>query len=189
MIKLSKFIPILLIATTLSSCGVFNKVFKSSNKYKEQSESTTHKEEKVVSSDSSVTTIKEKADSTIYTKPKKDKSSIPVKNLSDIKNLTLINNDFVNIRQTYDSLRGSLKTEVEVKSQGINFKLDKETTIKNNIKTTKDSKQDSTGKKAIVAKNSVKQKEPVNILWYILSATGVLGVFYYISKKYFKRAI
>jgi len=174
----------LIMIFSLSGCGVFNKVFKKSDKNKESIETIVNKENNIKIEDSSVIIIKDKIDTTVYTKPKTIESNVPnITNLIDIKDLLLLEDNLVTVRQTYDTLGKSLKTIVLLKPQEVKVILDRITTIKKNIKTIDKSKLDSSYNKDIVNKSTIKTKEPVNILWYVLGAIGVLGVGYYIFIK------
>lgn len=176
-------IIILILLLTLQSCGLFNRVFKSSNKFKEVSAVTLHKDNKTVIEDKSKTVIEESADTTITTKPRTDKSKISVSNLKDIKDLTLFSNDLYDIKQTFDTVSNTLNTTVENKPQSHNLKFNRKITKDNNIKTTSDTKVDSTANKTIKDKQSVKQKEPINVFWAVVLGLGVIAAFYFIFKK------
>ena len=182
--KLNNIILISILCITLSSCGVFTKVFKNTNKNKESVEVNVNKKNNTETQDNSIVIIKEKIDTITYTKPKVIESNISnIVNLKDIKDLVVLKDNLVEVKQTYDTLSKSLKTIVFLKSQEVRVVLDKITTIKKDIKVIDKSKVDSSYNKDIINKSFIKTKEPVNILWYILGVIGILGVGYYIFNK------
>lgn len=188
--KRNKLILGLLIVTSLSSCGVFKSVFKSSKKTKENTEVTVNKEETSKIEDKSVTITKEKADTTIKTKPKSlEARSEPISNLEDIKNLTVLSSDLVTVRQTYDTLSKKLITTADIHSQNIDFKFDRITTKTNDIKTESNKKQDSIYKHEVKNKETIKQKEPKNIFWLVILGVGVAATFFYFTYRYFKNKL
>lgn len=182
--KLNNIILISILCITLSSCGVFTKVFKNTNKNKESVEVNVNKKNNTETQDNSIVIIKEKIDTITYTKSKVIESNISnIVNLKDIKDLIVLKDNLVEVKQTYDTLSKSLKTIVFLKSQEVKIVLDKITTIKKDIKVIDKSKIDSSYNKDIINKSFIKTKEPVNILWYILGVIGILGVGYYIFNK------
>lgn len=170
---------------SLSSCGVFNKVFKKSDKYKEDIEVQVKKDEQVQTIDKSKTTIIEKVKTDVVTPAKKTEGEIKVSDLADIQNLTVVANGLVTVRQTYDTLGKKLKTYVDLHPQVIPVDIDRTTTINNDITTKTKVKIDSTNNKKIISKQSEKTKEPKNIFWYVVLTLGVLAGLFWVSKKYF----
>lgn len=177
-------IGLLCLLLTLQSCEVFNKVLKSSSKTKQSTEVDVSKEIDTEIEDRSVTTIKEKADSIIKTPEKKIESDTKINNLEDIRDLILLSDDLVEVKQTYDTLSKNLKTTAIVKPREIKFNLDRTTTKINDIKTSTSLKQDSTAKSDTKIKEATKQKEPKNVFWVVVLGLGGLAVLYFVSKRF-----
>ncbi len=175
-------IIVLVSLLSLQSCGVFNKVFKSSNKKKENTEVVVNKEEVKTIEDKSVITIREKKDTIIYTKPSSGFQLTPVPDLSQIKDLIVLDNNLVQVRQTYDTLQNILRTDVNVKSQPVIVNIDKVTNINKDVREEVKSKSDSINKKDSVIKETIKTKEPKNIFWYAILGIGGLATLYFISR-------
>ena len=184
--KRNKFLVLLLSTLFLSSCGTFTKVFKNKNKVKENTEVIVNKESESKVEDKSKIVIEEKADTTAYTKPKKLEATNFINRLEDIKNLNILTNQFVDIKQSYDSLSKTLKTNVFIKPQAVDLKFNKKTIINKDIKSNIIVKQDSIYKKQSVVKNNEKIKEPKNTFWYIvliiISIIVIIGVAYLVKK-------
>lgn len=176
-------ILLLTVLLSLQSCGVFNKVFKSSNKNKEDIEVVVNKEENKTIEDKSTITIKEKKDTIIYTKSSTSYSTTPLTDLSYLKYLLILNNDLIEVRQTYDTLQSILRTDVLIKPQAVSVNIDKTTTINKDIKTEVTSKIDSINKKETVIKEKIKTKEPKNIFWYVIISISALATIYFISRN------
>jgi hypothetical protein len=175
-------ILILLFVITLNSCGIFQKVFKSSNKNKDNVEIKINKEQIINSIDSSKITTTEVIDSNLVIKGNKYQSTNKLNDLTNIKNLLLINNDLISISQSYDSISKTLKTDVILKDQVHIIKVNKTTIKQNNIKLNSNLKLDSTFKEIKKVKNTVKQKTPVNIIFYLLLTLGILAAGYFLFK-------
>lgn len=186
--KLNKF-KILLLGSifSLTSCGAFNKVFKTSDKKKENTEISISKEDNTLIEDKSHISISEKVDTIVYTKPKKINSNISISNIKDINNLVVLDNELISIKQSYDTINKVLKTDVDIKPQELIINIDKITNINNNIKTATNSKVDSTFKEVIVEKHKEKIKEPINITWYIILAVSSLATLYFINKYFISK--
>ena len=185
--KRNKFLVLLLSTLFLSSCGTFTKVFKNKNKTKENIEVSVNKETESKIEDKSKIVIEEKADTTGYTKSRKLEAINPIGRLEDIKNLNILTNQFIDIRQSYDSLSTSLKTYVFLKPQAVDLKFNKKTIIYKDVKSNIIVKQDSTYKKDSIIKTAEKIKEPKNTFWYVvLIITGVIVIIgvAYLVKKY-----
>lgn len=179
-------ILVILLITLISSCGVFNKVFKRSNKYKEISAVTLNKDTEINTTDKSTTTIEESADTTLYTKGRKDKSIVPVRDIKDINDLTLFSNDLFEVKTTYDTLGKTLITDINLKPQAVDFKHKKKTTIVNDIVTNTKVSTDSVANKEIKAKEKYKEKKPANAIWLVVLGIGVLATLYFITKVFKK---
>lgn len=187
-IKKGNIILMLLFITFLSSCGVFKSVFRSSSKDKEKIESSTKIDESNIIEDKSVKVVKEYIDTTFKIDYKQyEDNSEPINDLKDIKGLTVLSNDLVIVRQTYDTLSKRLKTTVDIKPQEHRFKYNKTTTTNNNIKNNTTKKIDSTFKKEIKIKNSEVKREPKNIFWLVVLGLGVISIFSYFTYRYFKK--
>lgn len=184
--KKNKLLILLLSTLFLSSCGTFTKVFKNKNKVKENTEVIVNKETESKIEDKSKIVIEEKADTTAYTKPKKLEATNFINRLEDIKNLNILTNQFVDIKQSYDSLSKTLKTNVFIKPQAVDLKFNKKTIINKDIKSNIIVKQDSIYKKQSVVKNNEKIKEPKNTFWYIvliiIGIIIIIGVAYLVKK-------
>lgn len=126
------------VAALLSSCGVFNKVFKhktTSSSLEETSKSVavTTKTEII---DNSVTEVTETLDSTVKTPEVKGSVATKV-NLTDLKNgLTVIDDEFVNLQQIYDPVDSTLNTSYTLKPQNVAVPKERKTVKHNDIKTT-----------------------------------------------------
>lgn len=185
--KRNKFLVLLLSTLFLSSCGTFTKVFKNKNKTKENIEVLVNKETESKIEDKSKIVIEEKVDTTGYTKSRKLEAINPIGRLEDIKNLNVLTNQFVDIRQSYDSLSKSLKTYVFLKPQAVDLKFNKKTIIYKDVKSNIVVKQDSIYKKDSIIKTAEKIKEPKNTFWYVvLIITGIIVIIgvAYLVKKY-----
>lgn len=180
MIKIS----CLFLLLSLSSCGVFKKVFKKSDKFKEDTEIQVKKDEEVETIDKSKTTITEKVKTDVVTPAKKTEGETKVSNLADIQNLTVVADGLVTVRQTYDTLGKKLKTYVDLHPQVIPVDIDRTTTINNDVTTKTKAKIDSTNNKTIIKEHKEVKKEPKNIFWYVVLTLGVLAGLFWISKKY-----
>lgn len=184
--KRNKFLVLLLSTLFLSSCGTFTKVFKNKNKTKENIEVLVNKETESKIEDKSKIVIEEKVDTTGYTKSRKLEAINPIGRLEDIKNLNVLTNQFVDIRQSYDSLSKSLKTYVFLKPQAVDLKFNKKTIIYKDVKSNIVVKQDSIYKKDSVIKTAEKIKEPKNTFWYvvliIIGVIVIIGVAYLVKK-------
>lgn len=185
--KRNKFLVLLLSTLFLSSCGTFTKVFKNKNKTKENIEVLVNKETESNIEDKSKIVIEEIVDTVAYTKPKELDAINFINKLEDIKNITILTNQFIDVKQSYDSLSKSLKTNIFIKPQAVNLKVNKKTTIDKDVKSNIVVKQDSTYKKDSIVKSSEKIKEPKNTFWYvILIIAGIIVIIgiAYLVKKY-----
>jgi len=174
---------------TLQSCGVFNSVFKKSDKNKEKTEISYIKDSSVQNLDKSLIIIKEKADSIIKINTSKFNNSIYLNNIKDIKNL-LLNNDLVEVKQNYDTLNKILKTDVVLKPREISIKVDKITTINKDVFTNTNVKLDSIVKTNKVIKSNIKTKEPKNSFWFTIILSGIaVGLFFGLKKIFSKKLL
>lgn len=177
---------LLLLILSLSSCGVFNKVFKTSSKFKEKTSVELNKDIETNIKDKSITIVEENVDTIIRTKGRTDKSYVSIRSIKDISNLTILNNDLFYISQTFDSVGNTLNTTVTSKPQDINININKKTTTTNDINTNTITKIDSVATKDIKFKNTVKEKEPINMFWLAVLGISVLTTMYFISRVFKK---
>jgi len=181
---------IILLILSLQSCGVFSSVFKKSDKYKDKSEISVTKDISNNTLDKSLIVIKETVDSTIKTDFKKFETSNLLNNIVDIKNLTILSNDLLEVKQNYDTLHKSLSTEVVLKSRNIPVKVNKTTTINKDVFVNTNIKIDSISKKDIINKSSIKTKEPKNTFWFTILLSGVaIGLFFGLKKIFQKKLL
>lgn len=188
--KINNFIIVICTMIILQGCGTFNKVFKTSTKEKEKSEVIITKEHSKTLEDKTNIIIHEKVDTIIHTKPINYTTFKPVINLKDIRDLIILDNDLTTIKQNYDTLSNTLKTDVFLKSNPIKVVIDKTTEINKDVKEIINSKLDSIDKKTNITKITTKHKEPSSeIFWTSLFTVGVLAVIYYLSKKFIEKKL
>lgn len=181
--NINKILPLLIITISLQSCGLFNSVFRKTDKNKEKTEVNISKNINTQVLDKSLITIKEKADTILKVDSSKFNNSIFLYELKDINNISVLNNDLVEVKQTYDTLTKELKTNVLIKPKNINVKFDKTTVINKDIYSNTTVKQDSNIKVDKVIKSNIKTKEPKNTFWFvILSSITAIGLFLGIKK-------
>lgn len=181
--NINKILPLLIITISLQSCGLFNSVFKKTDKNKEKTEVNISKNINTEFLDKSLITIKEKADTILKIDGSKFNNSIFLYDLKNINNISVLNNDLVEVKQTYDTLEKKLKTNVLIKPKNINIKFDKTTIINKDIYSNTTTKQDSNIKVNKLIKSDIKTKEPKNTFWFvILSSIIAIGLFLGIKK-------
>lgn len=177
-------IILILIIFSISGCGVFNRVFKSSDKKKEDTEVKVNTSKNDVIVDKTTTKISEKVKTNINISGEQLESKTTLNNLSDLNGLVVLTSDLVTVRQSYDTLSKKLNTIVNLHPRVIPVDVEKTTIINNDITKKSNSKVDSTFNKTTVTKQQVKTKEPKNVIWYVVLGLGVLAVIYFISKKF-----
>lgn len=179
---------LVLLVSVLTSCGAFKNVFKSKDKFKQNTEIVIDKKDKTRIEDKSIIVIEEKVDTTILVVPKTVIGiSKPIDNLLDIQNLTLISDGLYTVRQSYDSLSKSFKTSLDIDTQKFSINKYKKTSINNNINTDKESSDNSNIKNNTIVKTSEVKKEGKNSFWVIVFGIGVVATILYFTNRYFKK--
>ena len=170
----------------LSGCGMFRKVFKSTEHSKLEIISETKKDSTGTTVDRSVITEKSKIDTLIKVTGKIVKQDTPFILDSLVKGLTAIQNELIDVRMTLNPITGILSTQAYLKPITIPFRYDHEKVTQNNI--TQRSEQ-SEYKKAIVKRDegkSIVEKEPISLKYYIgflLISVAVISFVFWIKRK------
>lgn len=185
---MKKTILMITVVTLLSGCGVFNKVFKHKivNKTLEETSKAVKSDVNTQIIDNSVTTITEKADTTVTTPEVKGRSESRV-NFADIQNgLTIIDDEFVNLYQIYNPVDSTLKTGYTLKPQKVPVKIDKKTEVRNDINTDQSVKQESKEEAKKETKHTdavVDRKADYKVIFIIVGLIVLLLLVRWVFKK------
>ncbi|RZJ91832.1 MAG: hypothetical protein EOO20_03980 [Chryseobacterium sp.] len=171
---------------SLWGCGIFRKSSKDKLLTSSQSsiESTVKSSELVT--DKSKITIKEKADTSLITKPQTVTGAVKIGLSMDslVNGLTAISNDLVDVKMVLDS-NGILTTTAVVKPQHIPFQFDRTTTIEKDV--TKSGATEQATKSTLKQSSKAVKKEsaPTSFgLWAWLGIGAIAGiVLYFIIKR------
>ncbi|RZK59555.1 MAG: hypothetical protein EOO95_18115 [Pedobacter sp.] len=136
--------------------------------------------------DKSKITIKEKADTSVTTKPQTVSGAVKIGlNLDSLVNgLTAISNDLVDVKMVLDS-NGILTTTAFMKPRTIDFKFDRTTMVDKDVTKSGTVEQASKASVKQSTKEVKKESEPTPIgLWAWLGMGAIAGiVLYFIIKK------
>lgn len=158
---------ILLVAIICSGCGVFRKVFKSKEYSKLETSSKSTKDSAGMIIDKSITTIKERIDTTVIV-PGQVVSQDTYLNMDSLVNgLTAIKNDLIDVTLQLNPVTGILSVIAKIKPQRVSVKMAREIVKKNDI--TQQSYQLELRENALKQSSgfSTVEKDPIN-LWCLI---------------------
>lgn len=173
---------ILISALFLSSCGIFKKTSKKTNK--SLLDSSVVKHEQTVFIDTGSTTIYESVDSSVITPERRIKAVIPL--MPGIiftglrNNLLNLSDSFFDLKISVDSLDNSLNIDVIKKPEKIAVRFNKTTIQKNGITSTSKKDEKANVKKKVIEKDKVATPDYnwMVYLFFILLFILMLGIFW-----------
>ncbi|SHG07947.1 hypothetical protein [Pedobacter caeni] len=186
--RYSKRFQLLLAIVLLSGCGMFRKVYKSTEYSKGEIRSTEKRTLKDWSSDQSIITIREKSDTLIMVPAQIIEQETPFILDSLFNGLHIIKSDFVDVKLRLQPETGILSATATLNARSLPVKFDKETIVKND-KVRKIRQSESSGRISKSEQSSaIVQKSPVAVWPYLLGA-GILvmigfSMFYWLKRYY-----
>lgn len=166
----------MVLATCLSSCGLFKKVHKESTLDKISTTSVAKSDSTGLTVDKSVTTIREHADSTIIVPAKTVTQETTFSMDSLVNGMTAVQNQLIDIRFTLNPVTNKLTTTAIIKPQAVSFSVNKETTRQNNITSQSAVKKESKSSAKEVHEHDLVDKKPFDTFWIVIIILGIVGI-------------
>jgi hypothetical protein len=175
---------LILVVCSLSSCGIFRKVHKSTSMDKIESSSVAKLDITSITIDKSLKTVKESIDTTVEIPGKIITEERPLNMDSLINGMTAVKNDLIDVKLILDPLTKVLRTVATIKPQLVPVKLNRETTTQNDILNTGAVSKFTEQKLKEEHKASEVDKAPQNSFIFssiiVIIAIGlIIGVFRY----------
>lgn len=170
----------------LSGCGAFRKVFKSKEYSKLETKSEARKDSVGLITDKSITTIKEKIDTTLIVPEKVVKQDTYLNMDSLVNGMTAIQNEIMDLRLVLNPVTGILSAVATIKPQSIPVLLNRETVKQNDISQQSNTSEEKKDYKKQESGSSIVQKDPVNMWFYIFGLsvlTLVAGTIWFWTKR------
>lgn len=172
----------------LSGCGAFRKVFKSKEYSKLETKSEARKDSVGLITDKSITTIKEKIDTTLIVPEKVVKQDTYLNMDSLVNGMTAIQNDIMDLRLVLNPVTGILSAVATIKPQSIPVLLNRETKKENDISQQSNTSEEKKDFKNQSSGSSVIQKDPLAFPWQLVFiAAGIAALvtlFFWIRRKF-----
>lgn len=166
----------ILLVCLLSSCGLFRKVHKESTLDKITTSSIAKSDSSSISIDKSVTTIKERADTSV-TIPAKTVTQETYFNMDSLINgMTAVKNELVDISFTLNPITHKLTTTAIIKPQSVALSIDKTTIKANDITSQIKRVQEKQDDMETEHKANLVDKKPAGLFWYAIIAIVVVGI-------------
>lgn len=179
-----RYLTLLLLVISLSSCGLFKKVVRNVDKESSKTKVEVVSEQVGQVVDKSTTVVTEKKD-TVITTPSKQSQSVQLVNLDSlIDAITHVKNDLVDISFRYDKLSGVLTTNVKVKPQEVPVFFERTITTQNDVTTNTSAKSATKSESQSKSKVTNKESTPTyGWIWIVLVVVGVIGFVFWIRNK------
>lgn len=179
---------LIVIIVLLSGCGAFRKVFKSKEYSKLETKSEGRKDSVGLITDKSITTIKEKIDTTLIVPEKVVKQDTYLNMDSLVNGMTAIQNDIMDLRLVLNPVTGILSAVATIKPQSIPVLLNRETKKENDISQQSNTSEEKKDYKNQSSGSSVIQKDPLAFPWQLVFiAAGIAALvtlFFWIRRKF-----
>jgi hypothetical protein len=124
---------LILLVCSLSSCGIFRKVHKSTSMDKIESSSVAKLDSTSITIDKSLKTVKESIDTAVKIPGKVITEERPLNMDSLINGMTAVKNDLIDVKLILDPLTKVLTTVATIKPQLVPVILNRQTTTQNDI--------------------------------------------------------
>ncbi len=182
-----KVILYILLALSLSSCGLFRKIHKEKTLNKSESSIITKSDSSGVTIDKSVIITKEKLDTVITLPGKTVKQDVYLNMDSLINGMTAVKNDLLDVRLVLNPVTNILSVESNLKPRDVPVKFDRETNRQNDITQSGfKSEQKDLKLKEFHETNTV-DKQPKNSIWFTVLIWGVVAIVIFALYRYFNR--
>lgn len=152
----------------LSGCGMFRKVFRSKEYSKLETKTEIRKDSVGLIIDKSITTVKEKIDTTVIIPEKIVKQDTYLNMDSLVNGMTAIQNDIMDLRLVLNPVTGILSAVATIKASEVPIQLIRETVKQNDITQQSSMSEEKQISHKQQSGSSIVKKEPVNIWFYIL---------------------
>lgn len=136
--------------------------------------------------DRSITTIKEKADTTVSTPAAVVKQDVYLNMDSLVNGMTAVKNDLLDVKLVLNPVTGILSVTANVKPQSVKLQLDRTTTRANDITSSTNVSKESEQKHEEEHRDKVVEKEPKNSIWFIVMAVVVVAILVFGAFKVFR---
>lgn len=181
-----KKIILLLLLCSLASCGLFKKIHKEKTFDKIETSSIIKSDSAGTTIDKSVTTITEKADTTVIIPGQVVNQDTYLNMDSLVNGMTAVKNDLLDVKLILNPVTGILSVQANIKPRKVPIHFDKTTTKANDIVQSGTKSGSVKASSNELHKTEIVDKEPKNSFWLI---TGIVAIFvvvlFVIYKKFF----
>ena len=182
---MKRLITMLAMIVCFSGCGVFRKVHKENTLVKVESNQRINIDSVGLIIDKSVITIKETIDTSVIIPGKTIVQDTELNMDSLVNGMTAIKNDLVNVTLSLNPVTGILSAAAVIKEQVIPVKMERDITKHNDIKQSTYKTEAVLNTSNSSDKKSSVDKEPKNVVWYIVLILASIALIGWVFKKRF----